>query len=171
MLDPNSGSPPPAWMSFLLSSTYTDYAIASQSSGPQSQGAQCCHKPEACSSRQGIPTISCSSEQRESAGERTDRMDIHGKVMEAWWGQDGGKKLSNCWKTFKALVRKRIGTQCGWKVFMKLFIGHFAQVDYQSHEKHETPTRFTQLELGTRTKSSWLFILRKIDSGENNQAR
>lgn len=81
---------------FLLSSACIDCAITSQSDGPQSQAAQCYHKPEAWSSGQGITTVSCSSGQRESARERTDRMDAHGKVMEAWWGQDGGKKLSNC---------------------------------------------------------------------------
>ena len=81
---------------FLLSSACIDCAITSQSDGPQSQGAQCYHKPEDWSSRQGITTVSYLSRQRESARERTDGMDVHGKVMEAWWGQDGGKKLSNC---------------------------------------------------------------------------
>ena len=157
---------------FLLSSTWTDYAITSQSNSPQSQGAQCYHKPEAWSSGQGITTISCSSGQRESAGERTDGMDVHGKLMEAWWGQDGGKKLSNCWKTFKALVRKRICAQHGWKIFMELFMGHFVQGDYQSHEKHETPNQVHPTRrIGDQNLELLTLIPRKIDSGENNQAK
>ena len=78
---------------FLLSSTCTDYAITSQSNGPHSLGAQCYHKPEAWSSGQEITTISCSSGQRESAGERTGGMDVHGKVMEACGGRMGARSL------------------------------------------------------------------------------
>ena len=154
---------------FLLSSTWTDYAITSQSNSPQSQGAQCYHKPEAWSSGQGITTISCSSGQRESAGERTYGMDVHGKVMESCGGRMGARSLVIVEKPSKLWWGKEYVLSVDGK-FMEFFMGHFVQGDYQSHEKHETPNQVHPTRrIGDQNLELLTLIPRKIDPAENKQ--